>query len=405
MSNRPKPLVSCENLVKIYKVREADIEVVALQGLDLEVRAGELVAIVGQSGSGKTTLLNILGVLDLPSAGRCTVGTYDLIHLSERAQDEYRRLVVGHVWQQSSRNLQPDLSALDNVNLPQLLADVPTNERRQRSRELLARVGLSDTEERFPHQLSGGEQQRLAIAVALANAPQLLLADEPTGELDSTTAAQIVALLHRLTRELGLTVILVTHDPTVAASADRTIAIRDGRTSTETVRRIRPLAADAEIVAAEWQAPPSLPSPPVLSAGSAVVGLPAQTHLESVLVDRAGRLQLPEEALIRIPFGGRAELLIRFDHVELWPIGSQPAHATDTTNGKETLTSTGAGLPAETYHEAVVIDRTGQMQLSEEALDRVPFGRHVAVRIASGYVELWPAGLTTATTTEATTDI
>ena len=400
MRNRPKPLVSCENLVKIYKVREADIEVVALQGLDLEVRAGELVTIVGQSGSGKTTLLNILGALDLPSAGRCTVSAYDLTHLSERARNDYRRLVVGHVWQQSSRNLQPDLSALDNVILPQLLAGVPLKERRRRSRELLALIGLADMEDRFPHTLSGGEQQRVAIAVALANAPQLLLADEPTGELDSMTAAQIVTLLHRLTRELGLTIILVTHDPAVAASADRTIAIRDGRTSTETVRRIRPLATGAAIAAPDWQMPqPSL----VSGAGGAVVGLSTQTHFESVLVDRTGRLQLPEEALMRIPLGGRADLRIRFDHVELWPVGSQMDHATNTPDSSETHASAGGGSPAEIYQEAVVIDHTGQVQLSEEALDRVPFGRHVTVRIANGCVELWPVGLTAAH--EATPDL
>ncbi|MGZ3639639.1 MAG: ABC transporter ATP-binding protein [Ktedonobacterales bacterium] len=368
-------VVTCENLVKIYKVLEADVEVVALQGLDLDVQPGELVAIVGQSGSGKTTLLNILGALDLPSAGRCTVAGRNLTRLSERQLNDYRRTVAGYVWQQSGRNLVPELSLDENVRLPQMLAGVSAGERAARSRKLLDRVGLGHRADHRPAQLSGGEQQRGAIAVALANEPAVLLADEPTGELDSATAREIVALLHRLTRELRLAVILVTHDPAVAAAADRTLAIRDGRTSTETVRRERPIDTKDEASAMNS-------APGSADGGSTIVGLPTHTHRESVLVDRAGWLQLPEAAITRIAFAGRAEVRVAHDHVELWPVGAAATHAEEA--------SAVIGLLSDMYREAVVIDRVGRFQFSEEALDRVPFGKHADVRIKDDHVELWP---------------
>jgi ABC-type lipoprotein export system ATPase subunit len=290
-------LVTCENLVKIYKV--ADLEVVAVQGLYLEVAAGEVVALVGASGSGKTTLLNLLGALDVPSAGRCIVGGDDLTRLSEAQRTNYRCFTAGHVWQQAGRNLLPELSVAENITLPQMLGGTGAAARAKRTRELMERTGIAHLARKKPHQLSGGEQQRAAIAVALANAPVLLLADEPTGELDSATAGEILALLRELNRKLGLTIIIVTHDVAVASVADRTIAIRDGRTSTETIRREAPLAAHG--------------------GASAVIGLPGETHRESVLIDRVGGLQLPQEALVLIPFNGRADVRILNDHVELWP--------------------------------------------------------------------------------------
>ncbi len=195
--------VTCENLVKIYKVE--NLEVVALQGLDLEVNQGEMVAMVGASGSGKSTLLNILGALDQPSAGRCVVSGNDLTRLSEGQRARYRGFVVGHIWQQSGRNLLPELSAAENVALPQMLGSVGLVKRRRAARELLDLVGLGSMAGKRPGQLSGGEQQRVAIAVALANRPALLLADEPTGELDSVTAEGIFTLLRDLNRQLGLT--------------------------------------------------------------------------------------------------------------------------------------------------------------------------------------------------------
>jgi ABC-type lipoprotein export system ATPase subunit len=379
-----RPLVTCENLVKIYKQQDANIEVVALQGLDLEVRAGELLAIVGRSGSGKSTLMNILGALDQPSAGQCSVSGYTLTRLGERERNNYRRFVVGHVWQQSGRNLVSDLTLAQNVSLPQLLAGVWGRGRARRSAGLLERVGLGAMAHKRPEQLSGGEQQRGAIAVALANSPHLLLADEPTGELDAQTAGGVVALLRELTHTLGLTVILVTHDPAVAAAADRTIAIRDGRTSTETVRRDVPQTPQATRGEVGLPGPHRVSEQPT----SAVIGLPATTHRESVLVDRAGRLQLPEEALGAVALAGRAELRILADHVELWPSGTRPFTADEQAPDTAVI-----GLPSEVYRETMVIDRTGQLQLSETALDRVPFGRHIAVRIAVDHVELWPLGI------------
>ena len=300
----PKPLVICDNLVKIYKV--ADLEVVALQGLDLEVMQGEMMAIVGVSGSGKTTLLNILSSLDVPSAGRCVVDGYDLTRLSQAQRIYYERYTVGHVWQQSGRNLLPELRIQENVELPQVLGVANSARRARRAQELLELVGLGGMGKKRPDQLSGGEQQRAAIAVALANEPKLLLGDEPTGELDSISANEILTLLRTLNRQLGLTIIVVTHDVAIAALVDRTIAIRDGRTSTETVRRDAPLETVSEHTLAS----------------SAVIGLPGETHRESVVIDRAGRLQLPKEALERISYNGRAEIRIVHDHVELWPIAA-----------------------------------------------------------------------------------
>lgn len=297
-----KPLVVCDNLVKIYKV--ADLEVVALQGLDLEVMPGEIMAMVGASGSGKSTLLNILGGLDIPSAGKCIVDSNDLTHLVELQRINYRRHIIGHIWQQSGRNLLPELTMAANVELPQMLSGVDERTRRSRANELLGLVGLGAHTRKRPDQLSGGEQQRAGIAVALANAPKLLLADEPTGELDSATAADILTLLVSLSNNLGLTIIIVTHDSAIAAGVDRTIAIRDGRTSTETIRRQEPLTAVNEHILAR----------------SSVIGLSSETHQESVLIDRVGRLQLPKEALEHFPFNGRAEVRIAEDHVELWPI-------------------------------------------------------------------------------------
>jgi ABC-type lipoprotein export system ATPase subunit len=307
---QPQTLVTCDNLVKIYKV--ADLEVVALQGLDLEVRAGEMLAMVGASGSGKSTLLNILGGLDEPSAGRSIVAGHDLTRMQEKERTDYRRHVVGHVWQQSGRNLLPDLTALENVALPQVLGSKAAADRQRRATELLEVVGLAGKERKYPEQLSGGEQQRVAIAVALANNPVLLLADEPTGELDSQTAHEIFNLLRALNRRLGLTIVTVTHDAAIAAAADRTIAIRDGRTSTETVRRDAPV------------------SPYEAQRASAVIGLPSSTHREAILIDRVGRLQLPKEVIDRIPFAGRADVRIVGDHVELWPLQDDTITLADT---------------------------------------------------------------------------
>ncbi len=281
--------IACDNLVKIYKV--ADLEVVALQGLDLLVERGEIVAIVGASGSGKSTLLSILGGLDVPSAGRATVGGHDLGGMGRRERTLYRRRVIGFVWQQTARNLLPYLSASENIELPMILDGLSSRERGDRARSLLEMVGLADRGRHRPERLSGGEQQRVAIAVALANEPEVLLADEPTGELDSDTSTEIFELLRRVNRELDTTIVIVTHDPLVSEQVQRTVAIRDGRTSTETLRRTAVSdAGDHEVIAEEF-----------------------------AVLDRAGRLQLPRAHVEALELERRVRLRLEPDHIGVWP--------------------------------------------------------------------------------------
>jgi ABC-type lipoprotein export system ATPase subunit len=287
---RPRPdgpVIVCDNLVRIYKV--ADLEVVALQGLDLVIDPGEMIAIVGASGSGKSTLLNILGGLDSPTAGRATVAGYDLGRLGRRARTRYRREVVGVIWQQTAQNLLPYLDALENVELPMAFAG--SGGRRQRAQELLRLVGLDDRFHHRPEALSGGEQQRVAIAVALANDPAVLLADEPTGELDSTTSAEIFEVLRRINAELGTTIVIVTHDALVSEHVARTVAIRDGRTSSVVLRRTERAHDGEHHVISE----------------------------EFAVLDRAGRLQLPRAHLDAIGLVDRVRLVLADDHVEIWP--------------------------------------------------------------------------------------
>ena len=183
-----KPFIECKDLFKIYKREE--LEVVGLRGLDLEIPRGEFLAIVGSSGSGKSTLLNVLAALDKPSAGQVYVGDRDLLEMSNEDRSAYRREEVGFLWQATSRNLLPYLTARDNIELPMASIGTPSRQRRNRAEELLSAVGLAEKANRLPDQLSAGEQQRVSIGVALANKPPLLLADEPTGALDSTTSAE-----------------------------------------------------------------------------------------------------------------------------------------------------------------------------------------------------------------------
>jgi ABC-type lipoprotein export system ATPase subunit len=228
--------IECSGLFKIYKA--ADLEVVALRGLELTVKKGEIIAIVGASGSGKSTLLNILAGYDAPSAGTIRVGDYDLLQMTNKEVVQYRRHEVGFIWQETSRNLFPYLTTLENVELPMVIAGSPESERKKRAQELLDIVGLGDRSNHKPAELSGGEQQRVAIAVGLSNKPPLLLADEPTGELDDQTGKEVLELLNKVTQDLGTTILIVTHDPAIATSVQRAIAIRDGKTSTETTRDI-----------------------------------------------------------------------------------------------------------------------------------------------------------------------
>lgn len=280
--------IECSGLFKIYKA--AELEVVALRGLELTVGGGEIIAIVGASGSGKSTLLNILAGYDAPSAGTVRVGNYDLLQMTNREVVEYRRHEVGFIWQETSRNLFPYLSALENVELPMVISGAPGPERRQRAQELLDVVGLAHRADHKPAQLSGGEQQRVAIAVGLSNQPPLLLADEPTGELDDETGEEVLELLNTVNTDIGTTVIIVTHDPAIATSVGRAIAIKDGKTSTETTREVsfeRKLGGDA-----------------------------SDTE-EFLLIDSAGSVQIPREILDELSIGRRVRVDMKDGKVTL----------------------------------------------------------------------------------------
>jgi ABC-type lipoprotein export system ATPase subunit len=282
-------LIACDRVVRIYAAE--GVEVQALQGLDLLVAEGELTAIVGASGSGKSTLINILAGLDVPTAGSVRVASQDLAALSARQRVAYRRSTVGFIWQETSRNLLPYLTAAQNVIMPMRFSRTGRRERARRAGELLELLGVAHCAGRRPEQQSGGEQQRTAIAVALANRPRVLLADEPTGELDSATAADVFGALAAANSELGVTVLVVTHDPAVSGQVRRTVAIRDGRTSTET-RRHATAGQDGG----------------------------ATAHaVEYAVLDRAGRLQLPREMIEPLGMRDLVRLEAEPDHIGVWP--------------------------------------------------------------------------------------
>ena len=313
------PFIVCNNLVKIYKVAEHDV--VALQGLDLVVETGELLGVVGVSGSGKSTLMNILGGLDRPSAGRIWSNGKDLLKLSNPELDHYRLTTVGFVWQQASRNLVPYLSAQKNVEMPLILAGDMSRSRRKQAEELLDAVGLKARRKHRLSELSGGEQQRVAIAVALANKPKLLLADEPTGEVDEATAATIYAIFRDLNRDLGLTTLIVSHDTRLAHQVDRVIAIRDGKISSETVRLPGTSTADELLAAHNGEGAP---------AQEEMQKEPEKVFQELTVLDSAGRLQVPKEYLERYQISGRARLEPVDDGILIRPAPeAAPAHDTE----------------------------------------------------------------------------
>lgn len=276
--------IECENLVKIYQI--ADLEVVALQGLDLIVEKGEMIALVGPSGSGKSTLMNILGGLDTPSAGKVRVGEHDLLKLKRGEQVHYRRAEVGFVWQQTARNLLPYLTARENVEMPMAFSGMSRRARRERSAELLEQVGLAERMDNRPNTLSGGEQQRVALAVALANQPGLLIADEPTGELDSESGAAIFDTMRSLNEEYEVTIVIVTHDHNVSQRVNRVVGMRDGRASIEVLRR----------------------------KGADGVDL---TPEEFAILDRHGRLQLPQHYVDTLSLQQRVILRLEEDHIQI----------------------------------------------------------------------------------------
>lgn len=268
-------MIECENLVKIYKTD--DLEVLALQGLELTVERGELMAIIGNSGSGKSTFLNMIGGLDRPSAGRLLVDGKNLFKMTEKELIAYKRDTVGFVWQNNARNLLPYLTAVDNVQMPMMFGSVKNQ--RERANELLELVGLSHRKNSKLSALSGGEQQRVAIAIALANNPKLLLADEPTGSVDMKTSNYLLDIMQMLSQELGLTIVIVTHDRALAKKVNRVVAIRDGKTSSEMIMKQSYRDRMNEL--------------------DALGGLDLE-HEEYAVLDRAGRLQIPTQMLSEI---------------------------------------------------------------------------------------------------------
>jgi ABC-type lipoprotein export system ATPase subunit len=287
-------MIVCDRLVRIYT--GDGIEVQALQGLDLLIAAGELTALIGAAGSGKSTLMNILAGLDTPTAGTVWVADHNLGAMTAKEQLAYRRSIVGFIWQQTSRNLLPYLTARQNVLLPMRLSSLRRRERLRRASSLLDTLGIAHCADRTPDRMSGGEQQRAAIATALANQPKVLLADEPTGELDSSTAQDVFSALQTANTELGATVLVVTHDPAVSSQVRRTIAIRDGKTSSETIRHA---ATDEQ-------------------------GETTVHAREYATLDRAGRVQLPREMTTRLRMRNRVQLQEEPDHIGVWP--DQAAH-------------------------------------------------------------------------------
>lgn len=293
-----EPFILCENLVKIFQV--AGLEMVALQGLNLTIEKGELVGIIGASGSGKSTLMNILGGLDRPSAGKIRVDGHDLLKMPDSQLNKYRREKVGFVWQQSTRNLVPYLNAIRNVMLPMTLNGVTGAEKQRRAEELLDIVGLSQRIHHHLPELSGGEQQRVAIAVALANNPTLLLADEPTGEVDSTTAKAIYRTFQKLSRDLHITTLIVSHDRTISRHVDRVVGIRDGMLASETIRQTseRPVETNGATNGASGEAHEE-----------------EHKYAELVVLDRAGRIHVPHEYLEQFNIKGHAQLEVTEDGI------------------------------------------------------------------------------------------
>ncbi|NYF16675.1 ABC-type lipoprotein export system ATPase subunit [Microbacterium sp. AK009] len=287
------PQIQCTDLVRIYST--GGVEVQALQGLTLTVEQGEVTAVVGASGSGKSTLLSILSSHDTPTAGSATVAGHDLLTMSSRERTRYRRHTVGFVWQQAERNLLGPLTVTENIATSLAIAGTARRARRARSRELLDVLGIGDLGDRRPAELSGGQQQRAAIAVALANEPAVLFADEPTGELDEANSEHVFGALREVNRALGTTVLIVTHDEGVSRQVRRTVQIRDGRLSTETHREQR-VGEDGE----------------------------EQTHArEYAVLDRVGRLQLPEDYLRALALKDLVRLQLERDHVEVHPTATE----------------------------------------------------------------------------------
>jgi putative ABC transport system ATP-binding protein len=281
--------IECVDLVRIFSAE--GVEVQALQGLNLSVEKGELTAIVGASGSGKSTLLSILSGLDVPTAGSARVAGRDLLTMTRPERTQYRRSTVGFVFQQTSQNLVPYLTVAENVAVPLAVSRRPARDRSARVTDLLGVLGIRELADRVPAEISGGQQQRAAIAVALANDPEVLFADEPTGELDEANSALVLEAMRDVNERLGVTVLIVTHDSAVSSHVRRTVQIRDGRTSTEVLR----------------------------STSTDDAGVEQHLAREFAVLDRVGRLQLPEEYLTTLGLKDRVRLELERTHVEIHP--------------------------------------------------------------------------------------
>lgn len=307
-------MVSCENLVKIYKTKET--EVLALQGLDLTVNAGELVGIIGNSGSGKSTLLNMLGGLDRPTAGTLFVNGINMNKIKDKDLIRYRRDTVGFVWQNNARNLVPYLTATENVELIMRIGHGRLSaEDHQRSQELLRMVGLEHRKDNKLQEMSGGEQQRVAIAIALANQPKMILADEPTGAVDGKTSDQILQVFRDINETLGTTIIIVTHDMSLSRKVNRVVAIRDGKTSSEFIRRHKYSSAISEMGRF----------------------LDEDSHEELVVMDRAGRIQLPKEYLDAMHVTHKDKLRMEFKDQKQIVIEAIPPEESQEQNQENKL--------------------------------------------------------------------
>lgn len=269
MSETNNNIIQCENLIKIYKNK--DIEVMALQGLDFNVEKGELMAIIGNSGSGKTTLLNMIGGLDKATMGKVFIDGKDLFKMNKYQLMKYKRETVGFIWQNNARNLIPYLTALENVEFPMIISG--KDKRRQRAKQLLEAVGMGKRINSRLSQLSGGELQRVAICIAMANNPKILMADEPTGSVDSKTTDQILDVFRELNKNMGVTVVIVTHDRQVSRKVDRVVSISDGKTSSEFLKKQYVLEEEED------------------------------THVEYAVIDKSRRLQLPADFIEKLDIG------------------------------------------------------------------------------------------------------
>ena len=291
------PYIKCDSLVRIFK--SEGIEVMALQGLDLEIQRGELTAIIGKSGSGKSTLLNLLGALDKPSAGYVAYDGVNIAELSEKQLAKFRSDHIGFVWQKNTDNLLNYLTVAENVEMPLLFTGLTKKEKRERALKMLDAVGLAHKEKAFPTMLSGGEQQRVAIATALVNEPELLLMDEPTGAVDRKTSIMLQDLFRDINRKLGVTIIIVTHDISLADRVDRVVMISDGKISSERILKdeYRRKIEAGETMLKEGLAPGAAAEEANvgLGAGTGVSSSENDSHEEFSILDKAGRVRLSAE--------------------------------------------------------------------------------------------------------------